>query len=96
MEPTIQLASVLAGVNIVLLVALVSVWLRNYRTFASSLVAGLLAFALVMLAENLLALYYFFSMQSLYSGDPHVQQAVLFLRALQLVALGLLTYVTMK
>jgi hypothetical protein len=35
-------------------------------------------------------------MQSFYSGDPHVQQAVLALRALQLVALGFLTYVTVQ
>jgi hypothetical protein len=35
-------------------------------------------------------------MQSLYSGDPTVQQAVLVLRGLQLVAIGVLTYVTMQ
>jgi hypothetical protein len=40
--------------------------------------------------------YFFFTMQSFYSGDPHVQQAVLVLRGLQLVALGFLTYVTMR
>jgi hypothetical protein len=49
-----------------------------------------------MLVENALALYFFFTMQSLYSGDPHVQQAVLVLRALQLVAVGTLTYATLK
>jgi hypothetical protein len=92
----IQAASALAGVNILLLVALSGVWLRNYRTFRTPLVLGLVAFGGVMLVENALALYFFFSMQSLYSGDPHVQQAVLVLRALQLVAIGFLTYVTMR
>lgn len=93
---TIQAASVLAGVNIVFLAALSGVWLRNYRTFRTPLVLGLVAFSLVMLVENALALYFFFSMRSFYSGDPHVQQAVLVLRGLQLVALGFLTYVTMR
>lgn len=92
----IQIASGLAVVNILLLGLLTVVWVRNYRKFRSSLVLGLLAFALVMLAENVVALYYFFSMQMLYSGDPSVQQAVLVLRALQVVALGFLTWVTTK
>ena len=96
MGTTIQAASVLAGVNIVFLAALSVVWLRNYRTFRTPLVLGLVAFSGVMLVENALALYYFVTMQSLYSGDPHVQQAVLVLRGLQLVALGFLTYVTLR
>jgi hypothetical protein len=53
-------------------------------------------FGAVMLVENAMAVYFFFSMQSFYSGDPHVQQAVLVLRGLQLVAIGVLTYVTMQ
>ena len=92
----IQAASALAGVNIVFLAVLSGVWLRNYRTFRTPLVLGLVAFSVAMLAENALALYFFFTMQSLYSGDPHVQQAVLVLRGLQLVALGFLTYVTLR
>jgi hypothetical protein len=96
MNTTIQAASALAGVNILFLLALTAVWLRNYRTFRTTLVLGLVAFAGAMLAENALALYFFFSMQSFYSGDPHVQQAVLVLRGLQLVALAFLTYVTLQ
>jgi hypothetical protein len=92
----IQAASALAGVNIVFLAVLSGVWLRNYRTFRTPLVLGLVAFSVAMLAENALALYFFFTMQSFYSGDPHVQQAVLVLRGLQLVALGFLTYVTLR
>ena len=96
MQPQIQLASLLAGVNLVCLLVLTAVWARNYRRFRTTLVLGLLAFAVAMLVENALALYFFFTMQSLYSGDPHVQQAVLVLRALQLVAVGTLTYATLK
>ncbi|WP_396611995.1 hypothetical protein ACH9L7_01565 [Haloferax sp. S1W] len=96
MGSQIMVASALSGVNIVFLAALTAVWVRNYRTFRTSLVLGLLAFAVVMLVENAFALYFFFTMQSLYSVDPHVQQAVLVLRGLQLVALGFLTYVTMR
>lgn len=92
----IQAASVLAAVNVIMLLALTGVWLRNYRSFGTNLLLGLVSFGIAMLAENALALYFFFSMASLYSGDQHVQQAVLILRGIELVALGFLTYVTMQ
>ena len=93
---TIQIASGLAVVNILLLGLLTAVWVRNYRKFRTSLVAGLIAFGVVMLAENVVAIYFFFSMKMLYSGDPTVQQAVLVLRGMQVVALAFLTWVTVK
>jgi hypothetical protein len=92
----ISAAAVLAGVNVVLLLALTGVWVDNYRQFRTGMVAGLVGFGAVMLVENAAALYYFFSMQMLYSGDPGVQQAVAVLRGLQAVALAVLTYVTVR
>lgn len=96
MSPWIGVAAGLAAINVALLAVLTGVWLRNYRTFRSGLVAGLVAFGAVMLVENAVAIYYFFSMQMLYSGDPGVQRAVAVLRALQALALAFLTYVTVK
>lgn len=96
MGPLITAAAALAAVNALLLLPLVGVWVRNYATFRTGLVAGLLAFAVAMLAENAVAVYFFFSMQSFYAGDPHVQQAVLVLRALQFVAIAVLSYATLR
>lgn len=96
MSTNLLIASVLSGVNVVLLGALGVVWLRNYRTFRTPLVLGLLAFALVLLVENLTALYFFFDMGMLFAADPQVHLAVVVLRALEFVALAFLTYVTMK
>lgn len=96
MGTTILLASVLAGVNVLLLGTLTFVWARNYRTFRTPLILGLLAFAAVMLVENGVALYFFFSARMLYSMSPGVQEIVAVLRALQSLALVFLTYVTMK
>ncbi|MFC7228199.1 hypothetical protein N0B31_12370 [Salinirubellus salinus] len=96
MSNTILMASAMAAVNVLLLGTLTVVWLRNYRTFGSSMIAGLVAFGAVLLLENAAAIYFFFSMQMLYSGDPGVQQVVMVLRALQMVALVFLTYVTVK
>jgi len=96
MSTTILAASAMAAVNVLLLGTLTVVWARNYRTFGTSMIAGLVAFAAVMLVENAAAIYFFFSMRMLYSGDPGVQQVVAVLRGLQLVALAFLTYVTLK
>jgi hypothetical protein len=96
MGSTLQLASALAGLNALLLLALIGVWARNYATFRTTLVLGLLGFAVVMLVENAAALYFFVSMRSLYAMEPGVAQFVLFLRGLQFVAIAILTYVTVK
>ncbi|MFB6146561.1 MAG: hypothetical protein ABEJ08_02630 [Halobacteriaceae archaeon] len=96
MSTTIMAASALSGVNILLLLALTGVWVRNYRTFGSVLTLGLIAFGSVLLVENGLAIYFFFSTTMLYSGAAAAQQAILVLRALQVLALALLTYVTLQ
>ena len=96
MTTTLLAASALSAVNVVLLAALSVVWLRNYRTFRTPMVLGLVAFALVLLIENLTALFFFFDMRMLFAADPRVHQAVVVLRAMEFVALAFLTYVTMK
>ena len=96
MGTMISAAMALAALNVLLLVPLTVIWIRNYSTFRTNLVLGLLAFAVAMLAENAVALYFFFSMQSFYGGAPGVQKAVLVLRALQFIAIVLLTYATWK
>lgn len=90
------MATALSGVNAILLLVLTVVWVRNYRRFGTKMVAGLVAFGGVMLLENLVAIYFFFSTGMLYAGDPGTQQAVVVLRTLQAVALAFLTAVTVR
>jgi len=96
MDPMITAAAVVAGLNSALLLPLVGVWIRNYRTFGTGLVGGLVLFAVAMLVENAMAIYFFFSMASFYSGDPGVQKVVLVLRGLQFVAIASLSYTTLR
>ncbi|EJN58370.1 hypothetical protein SAMN04487950_0055 [Halogranum rubrum] len=96
MSTTLTIATALSGLSILLLFVLTGVWVRNYRTFESTLTLGLIAFGAAMLLENALAIYFFFSTTMLYSGDPVVQTAILALRSLQLLAIAFLTYVTVK
>lgn len=86
-----------AGVNSMLLLILVSVWVRNYRQFGSPMILGLLGFSSVLLIENLIALAFFFSsMQALYSMDPLAGQVVFAMRLLELVAISFLSYATLQ
>jgi len=88
---------VLSGINSALLVVLLSVWLRNYRKFGSTMVLGLVGFSAVLLLENLIAVFFFFrSMQMLYASDPLVGQVVVGMRLLELLAIAFLTYVTVQ
>ncbi|MDY6764891.1 MAG: hypothetical protein SV377_04270 [Halobacteria archaeon] len=96
MSIELTVASVFSGLNALLLLTLAYVWLSNYRKFKTLETLGLAVFALVMLTENVIAIYYSFSMSMLYSSDPNVQTAVMVLRGLQFVALIFLTWVTVR
>ncbi|WP_242611729.1 hypothetical protein [Natrinema hispanicum] len=96
MGPWMLVATLLSAVNVLFLVVLTVIWVRNYRTFGSEMTAGLAMFGVVLLLENAVAIYFFFSTGMLYANSPGVQQSVATLRVLQTVALAFLTYVTAK
>jgi len=79
--------------NIVVLLALSTVWARNYRRFESKHALGLLVFALLMLAENGTALY-FLTIDPMLKmvGRPQIVQTIL--RLLMTAALVFLAWVT--
>lgn len=59
MELWLNAARVAAGVNVLLLLALGSVWVRNYRVHRAQHTLGLLVFAGFLLVQNGLWLYYY-------------------------------------
>ncbi len=90
-------AAALSGVNLVLLAALGAVWVRNYRTFKTPLILGLIAFAAVLFVENAVAVYFYLDMGAmLYAKTPTVNNIVATMRILQFVAIAFLTWVTMQ
>lgn len=96
MSTQLMVAGGLSILNVLLLAGLGTVWVRNYRTFKTPMVLGLVAFSTVLLLENLVAIYFIFSMNMLYSTSPNVHAIVAVIRALQFVAVAILTYVTMQ
>lgn len=90
---TLDLARVAAATNVVLLAVLVAIWGRNYREIRSRHTLGALVFALFLLAENALALYYYFSGLSI---RPASVRAMMYLQVLEAVAIAAYTYVTLE
>jgi hypothetical protein len=88
-------AVTLAAVNLVLLSALTVVWARNYRTFRSPMLLGLLLFAGVLVVENVVAIAAYLSTEMIYAGGKTAMYALVGLRGLQFVALAFLTVVTL-
>lgn len=92
-----MVATGLSAVTIVLLGVLTAIWLANYRRFRSPVILGLVVFGVVLLVENVVAVYFALTgMAMLYAADPFVGDVVLAMRILELVAVASLTYVTLE
>jgi len=93
MSLMLDVARVAAGANVALLAVLVAVWARSYRQIRSRHTLGALVFALFLLAENALALYYYFSGLSI---APPAVRAMMILQVLEAVGIAAYTYVTLE
>jgi hypothetical protein len=94
----LDVARAAAGVNLLLLLALGSVWLRNYRKHGARHTLGLLVFAVFLLVENALWLYFYLLHPDFIGWFDHagvdVQVGVTLLCGLELVALAFLARIT--
>ncbi|EMA45395.1 hypothetical protein [Halococcus saccharolyticus] len=91
----------LSVLNVLLLAGLGYVWGRNFYRFRSKHTLGLLVFAVLLLAENALAIYLFVFNPDLTVWintaslvPPIAQRAMLALRALEFAGIVFLTWVT--
>ncbi len=90
---SLDVARATAGLNVVLLLSLVAVWARNYLQFRSKHTLGLLVFALLLFAENGLALYYYFFAP--FDIPLPAVEAMMYLQLLEAGAVAFLAWVTM-
>lgn len=94
----VDVARVAIVLNVVLLLGLDYVWGRNYWQFRSKHTLGLLLFGTFLLAENALALYFYFLhpvLQVWVNSIPDIAQiAMTSLRVLEFAGLLVLTWTT--
>ena len=92
MSVLLDVARLAAGLNVLLLLALAAVWVRNYREIPSKQTLGTLVFALLLVAENGLALYYY-TLSGLALSAPAIR-AMMYLQVLEFLGVAFLTWVT--
>jgi len=95
-----DVARVTAGLNVLLLAVLLSIWGRNYLDLRSKHALGLMVFAVLLLLENLLALYIYLVDPTLSvwfsSAVPDIAwQGMMSLHVLETIGVGFLVWITM-
>lgn len=94
----IDVARAAAALNVLLLLALGSVWLRNYRQHGASHTLGLLVFGGFLLVENVLWLYFYVAHPAFIgwfnATSVDVQVGTTMLCGLETVALAFLARIT--
>jgi hypothetical protein len=65
----VGLTAGIALVNVILLVSLLTIYARIYKNTKASFTIGLMFFALMLILHNIIAVYAYFAMESLYSMD---------------------------
>ena len=81
-------------ISAVILVTLLYIYISNYRKIKSSFCTGLIIFAILLLAQNVAAIYFQIGMSNQCSYET--AQPFLILNFLEAVGLGALLYVTWK
>jgi hypothetical protein len=91
MSLILDAARVAAAVNVVLLLGLLVVWGRTYREVRAPLTLGTMVFASFLLAENAVALYFYFNAPAM---PPLAVEFMMVLQILETVGIAVLAYVT--
>lgn len=90
-ESLLTAARVAAAVNVVMLVALVVLWGRLYREIRSTFTLGSIVFGVFLLAENLVALWFYFTAPAM----PGIAvEVMMILQVLETLGIGTLLYIT--
>lgn len=94
MSTTLDVARVAAVLNVVLLTVQIAIWARTLREIRTRQTVGSLVFAVFLLAENLLAVYYY-NFATIPLSAPAVR-AMMYLQILETVGIAALVYVTLE
>lgn len=87
-------AIALSALNVGILASLIYIYAGNYRQLSSKFSLGLLVFASLLLVENVLALYFNYTMMGLYKEK--VASQIMVLRVVETASLMVLGYITWR
>ena len=87
----LDVARIAAAVNVVLLVGLIAIWVRTYREVRAPMTLGSIVFASFLLAENAVALYFYFNAPAM---PTLAVEVMMLLQILEAGGIAVLAYVT--
>ena len=90
----IDLATMLNGINVILLFVLLSIYVKSYRRMKSKFCIGLVAFAFLFLVRNLVAMYLQLSLHPLYNLKYACGDYAVIIHLLETLGFGALVYVS--
>jgi len=91
MSLVLDAARIAAAINILLLSAVIAIWVRTYREIRAPFTLGSIVFAAFLLAENCVALFFYFNAPAL---PALAVEVMMVLQVLEMVGIGVLTYIT--
>ena len=94
MSLVLDAARIAAAVNILLLGGIIAIWIRTYREIRAPMTLGSIVFATFLLAENAVALYFYFNAPA--GMPPFAVEVMALLQILEAIGIAALTYVTWK
>ena len=84
----------LSGINVVLSVVLLAIFIRNYKAIKSTMLLGMIFFASAFLLENLLRLYFYNTLMMM--GITFITTFHLVVKFFETVGLLFILFVTWK
>ncbi|MDP3917202.1 MAG: hypothetical protein Q8Q42_02845 [Nanoarchaeota archaeon] len=94
MISAMDLTAVLTGINLLILLALMCIYGKNWKRIHSGFTSGLFIFALLFVLQHVITIYFYITMMEYYS--PQVTTNVLIQAILQTIAFGTLLYITWR
>lgn len=94
MSLVLDAARLAAAINILLLGGIIGIWVRSYREIRAPMTLGSIVFAVFLLAENAVALYFYFNAPT--GMPPLAVEVMAVLQILEAVGIAALSYVTWK
>ncbi len=94
MEALMQLTAIVSLVNIAVLSALLIIYTKIYKTSKAVFTLGLMFFSIMMMIQNIIAAYAYFTMSPLYA--PELYPYFLGIHVTELIGISVLLKITLS
>ncbi|HEY6535061.1 MAG TPA: hypothetical protein VIY08_04560 [Candidatus Nitrosocosmicus sp.] len=71
MEPLIQITALISLINVIILVGLLIIYIRIYKSSKAVFTLGLMVFSIMMMLHNIIAIVAYFTMTPSYAENLH-------------------------